>query len=389
MHPSRRALLAASGAALLTSPLPAFAGPPDIEAWTKEIDAAALAAIEAGACPGVAVGMSRHGEPLLTKGYGLADLDAKTPVAADSVFRIGSLTKQFTAALIVKLAAEGRLGLDDPAARYLPVFANAKPFTLRQLLHHTAGLHSDESDASPTRGGASPKTQIELAQAVAGQPMLFDFEPGTAWLYSNANYIVLGAVVEAVTGKPLARAAEAMIFKPLGLGRTAFDTSAAIVPGRVTGYTPVEGKPGAYTPAAFIEISDAGGAGAMRSTVGDLGRWHHTLFTNRLFDARHVEMMLTPGRLNDGRLSGANRYSPDDASYGDTQYGMGLLILPPANGFRSVIHYGFINGFSACLESWPESGVTTAILCNGDVGPALPFRAIRKAVKDGLISRQA
>lgn len=375
---SRRNCLAGGAAAALFGPTFAAAAiPGGVDA--SAIDAAAKAAIGAGACPGVAVGIWRKGTPLLEKGYGLANLEMGAAVAPDSVFRVGSLTKQFTAALILKLAGEHRLGLDEPASRFLPVFKAAAPFTLRQLLNQTAGLHSDETEGSPPSGSRRPKSQIELAAEIALQRQLFDFAPGTAWLYSNANYVVLGAVAEAVTGSTLAEAAAEKIFRPLGLADTRFDTSDAAVPRRALGYTPVEGKSGEFEPAGFIQISDAGGAGAMRSTVTDLCRWHHALFSARLLDRPQLETMIAPGRLVDGRLSGANRFSPEDSHYGAVQYAMGFLVDPTA-ARRSVLHYGAIDGFAACLETFIDEGLTTAILCNGDIGPDTPFRSMRRVV---------
>lgn len=355
------------------------------------IEEAARASIKAGACPGVAIHISQRGRTLLSKNLGLANIETSSPVTDDSVFRIGSLSKQFTAALVVKLVSHGKLALDDPASKYLPFFVTKKAFTIRELLNHTAGLHSEEQDVSCAAGPAGPRPQVELAKEICAQAVLFDFEPGTAWLYSNANYHVLGAVVEQVTALSLAAAASTLIFKPLGLTRTAFDTSAAVVSGRVDGYTPVDSKAGSFTHALFLEISDAGGAGAVRSTASDLCMWHHALFSNRLFDKRWVELMTTPGHLRDGRLSGSNRFSPGDASYGDVQYGMGLLVSPPKDKHRgilsvpSVLHYGGINGFAACLETFTGAGLTTAILCNGDMGPSVPFRALRRIVLERLL----
>lgn len=355
----------------------------------SELDAAAAAALASGACPGTALQIMRDGRSLYARQYGWTNLETRTPVAAGSIFRIGSLTKQFTAGMIVKLAAEGRLDLDDPAAKYLSFFAGKKEFTLRELLNHTAGLHEAEDSACPG-GSATAKSQVELARDISAQKKLFDFDPGTAWLYSNANYIVLGAVVEKVSGLPLADAATSLIFKPLGLGASAFDTAQAVVPGRVSGYSRIDGRPGSYHHADFIDIAEVGGAGAMRSTTDDLCRWHHALFTQRLFDTRFVAMMTTPGRLRDGRASSSHRYSAaDNANYGDTQYGMGLLLPPPSAGHRSVIHYGFINGFAAFLETFIDVGLTTAILCNGDVGPDLPFRSLRGIVAKKLLPDSA
>jgi CubicO group peptidase (beta-lactamase class C family) len=382
---SRRGFLggsAALAAAFAVRPMLALGSTTPPFRLASDFDQASENAIRAGACPGIALQISQHGQPLYVRSYGVANLETRTPVDSSSIFRIGSLTKQFTAAMIVKLAAQGRLSLDDPTAKYLPFFAKAPAFTLRELLNHTAGLHDDDSAPNPP----STSTQVDLAEAISRQEKLFDFPPGTAWFYSNPNYIVLGAVVEQVIGRPLADAAAEMIFRPLELDATAFDTAAAVIPDRADGYTPMAGKSGAFAHAHFIDIAQAGGAGAMRSNTHDLCRWHHALFNNRLFDARHVHMMLAPGRLRDGRLSGSHRFSPDDdRSYGDVQYGMGLLLPPPDHGHRSVAHYGFIDGFAACLETWLDAGLTIAMLCNADMGPAMPFHDLRRLVREKLL----
>lgn len=378
----RRRFLAHSGALAVGLALrPARANPGNLSgALATAIDAAAAESLKAGASPGLAIRVASRGTTIFAKDYGLANLETGTAVTPDSVFRIGSLTKQFTAALILKLASDGKLLLDDAAAKFLPFFADKKLFTLRELLNHTAGLHSDESDASASPKTAEPKSQIALAREVSAQAMLFDFDPGTAWHYSNANYWVLGAVVEKVAGMKLAEAASALLFKPLGLRRTAFDTTDAVVPGRVDGYSPRPGQAGMFSHAPYLEIAETGGAGAMRSTTEELCRWHHALLSGQLFAPRWVETMLAPGRLRDGRVSGSKRFSAEDAHYGETQYAMGLLVTPPASGHRSVLHYGAIYGFASFLETHTDLGLTTVVLCNGDIGPAMPFRAVRRAV---------
>ncbi|MDV2449413.1 serine hydrolase domain-containing protein [Xanthomonas hortorum] len=349
------------------------------------LDAAAQQAIDAGACPGIALRIAINGATLLSANYGKANLETSSAVDEDSVFRIGSLSKQFTAALTLKLASQAQLALDAPVSRYLDFFAAAKPFTLRELLNHTAGLHDDIQDVSCPAGTEGAKSQIALAHQISAQGRLLDFDPGTAWHYSNANYIVVGAVIEQVTGLALADAAREHLFKPLGLQHTAFDTTTVLVPGRVDGYSPIDGLAGTYSRAAFIEISDTGGAGAMRSTTSDLCRWHHALFAQQLFGNDFLGQMIEPGRLRDGRLSGTQRFSREEDSYGDVQYGMGLL-LPAATGTqRSVLHYGYINGFSACLETYIDVGMSCAILCNGDIGPNLPLRALRRIVATRLL----
>jgi CubicO group peptidase (beta-lactamase class C family) len=270
------------------------------------------------------------------------------------------------------------VSLDDPAAKYLPFLRPLKPFSIRELLHQTAGLHSDETGAGPA--GTTRRTQIDLAREIAAQPTPFDFDPGAAWLYSNANYIMLGAIVEALTGVSLAAALEALVIRPVGLSHTAFDDPAEVVPGRASGYSAVDGKPARFANADWLDLTQAGGAGAMRSSAEDLCRWHHALLGGRVLGREALAAMLAPGRLRDGRLSGANRFSPEDDHYGEVQYASGLLVSPASGRDPTILHFGAINGFAAVLETHLERRVTIAVLCNADMSPELPFRAIRRAV---------
>jgi CubicO group peptidase (beta-lactamase class C family) len=349
--------------------------------FDSPVEAAAMNALKDGACPGVQVSVWQDGKSVLSRSFGRANIETATPVSANSIFRIGSLTKQFTAAAIIKLAADGRLRIEDPVARFLPAMARLPEMSLLELMNHTAGLHDDGQEESRSRGTAS---QEQLAVAIASQAKPLDFAPGTAWLYSNANYIVLGAVIEKVTGVPLAEALAALIFRPLGLRKSAVDKNADVVPNRASGYTPVDGGKGKFVNADYIDISDAGGAGAMRSAASDLCMWHTALLSGKLFAQPFVKLMTTPGRLRDGRVSGANRFSPEDANYGGVQYACGLLVQSSGPNGRVISHNGFINGFSAVLESYVDRRLTFAVLCNADVGPRLPFRAIRRALNEQL-----
>lgn len=384
MRWSRRAVLTAAGAAVATTAT--RAGP--ASAMTVDpIEQAAVAALEAGAAPGCDVGVARAGQPAYARGFGYANLELRSPLTSDSVLRIGSLTKQFTAAAAIKLASQGRLDLGAPVATWLPAFNGRPDFSVLEALHQTAGLHSDEGEGEEAvSAAAAPVSQTELAARIAGQTKVFDFEPGAAWLYSNANYIVVGAVIEQVCGKPLSEAMSDLIFAPLGLTSSAFDEASAVVAGRASGYSAGEAGDGSWLNAAWLDPSQAGGAGAMRSTVGDLCRWHDQLLTGALFDAAHVALMLAPGRLRDGRLSSANRFSPDDAGYGDTEYACGLLVSGPSEPRRNILHYGAINGFCSVLQTWVDDRVTFAALLNADIGPAAPFRALRRAVIEAWLA---
>lgn len=383
MQISRRALVvsgALGAAASMLAPSPAHARRLSIRA--RRINQAALAAIEAGACPGLQVAIAQAGDIVFSRGYGIANLEARAPVSERSVFRIASLTKQFTAGAVIKLAAMGALELETPVQRYLPFMRELPEATLLELMHHTAGLHDNEA-VLPLHAGAA-ETQIALAEEIARQDQVFDFAPGTAWRYSNANYIVLGAVIEAVSGKSLGAAMAELIFAPLGLGATAVDQAADIVANRASGYSATGDARAPFQNAPLLEVSDAGGAGAMRSTASDLCRWHEALLSGRLVGQSYIDLMVAPGRLRDGRLSGANRFLPEDAQYGETQYACGLLVSPQSDPHPSLFHYGYINGFACMLQTFTGAGVTLAVLCNGDVGPATPFRAIRRIVTDVL-----
>ena len=168
---------------------------------TQKFARIARIALAGKAAPGITIALAERGVIIYSAASGSANLETNTPVSVDSVFRIGSLSKQFTAAAALKLAEQGRLDLDAPVERILPAFRDKAMFSLREAMHHSAGLHSDErGDGLPTNG--SPITQVRLADAIASQNKLFDFDPGTAWLYSNANYIVLGAAIEMATRQP-------------------------------------------------------------------------------------------------------------------------------------------------------------------------------------------
>jgi CubicO group peptidase (beta-lactamase class C family) len=337
-------------------------------------------ALNAHACPGVSVALARAGTVIGAQGFGVANLETQTAVSPRSIFHIGSLTKQFTAAAIIKLAALGKLDVRAEAASYLPAFKPLKPFTLLELMNHTAGLYSDEGGDPGSICALPAKTQIQLAEDIARQSKPFDFEPGTAWLYSNANYVALGAIIESIMGVPLDRAMAELIFKPLALTSLAIDQPADVVAGRASGYSLLQNQASPFENAAYLDVSQAGGAGAMRGNATDLCLWHDALLSYRLFDRAHVNLMLTPGRLRNGRLSGTNRFSAEDAHYGDVEYACGLLISGPSEENANILHYGVINGFAAVLQTYTKKRVTFSVLCNADIGPALPFREVRKAV---------
>jgi CubicO group peptidase (beta-lactamase class C family) len=248
---------------------------------------------------------------------------------------------------------------------------------LLELIHHTAGIHEMHEDGI----SQSPTTQLELAKNIADQKTLFDFRPGTAWLYSNANYILLGAVVESVTKQSLAKAARQLVFEPLGLTHTEFDSHSEVVTHRASGYTGTESSQIPFTNAEFIPIEQTGGAGAIRTNADDLCRWHHSVLYGTFLSAEARRALIEPAKLKDGRSITKGRFDPNDNNMGETSYGYGLMLDRSTKNHGVIaMHNGFVSGFSSYLATHVPSRLTVACMCNADPSQNLPFRLLRKAV---------
>jgi len=294
--------------------------------------------------PGAAVLVLERGKTVLRKGYGMAELELGVPIAPDMVFRVGSVTKEFTAACILKLVEEGRLSLDDPVSKLLPDFpTGGRRVTVEQLLTHTSGLRSYTDMPSWAGHRREDWTLSELEAFFRGEP--FDFEPGTRWHYDNSGYVLLGAILEKVAGKPYADVVAETIFRPLGMKDTRYGSDAPIVPGRVAGY--VKG-PGGVLNAPFLSMTQPYAAGALVSTVDDLARWHAGLDAGRVVSPGILRRLWTPKVLPDGT---------------DTRYGFGW-ILWNYRGRRVVEHGGGINGFQTANLRLPDDGIYVAVLSN-------------------------
>lgn len=378
MDQLRRSLLKAAGAAAVVVPYASIAGAAGSSLGTEtELGDIAAQAVGMGASPGIQVAVWREGQPVASVARGFSNLETKTEVTPSSIFRAGSLTKQITAALAAKLEEQGRLSLNDSVAEHLSFFGRGAAPSILELIHHTAGLREEGTSFISLEA----VSQIELAQRIARQSQVYDFNPGAAWLYSNANYIVLGAVIEAATGTALSEVADRLIFTPLGLSNTSFDTSSAVVPNRASGYSASASHPGTFLNADFIPIEQTGGAGAVRSTADDLCRWHQALISSRLLSEKSLGHFFAPSRMRDGRPIVEGRFNPADSAMGETSYGYGVYLDHSAkSGGLIAQHNGFVSGFSAYLASHVSSQLTVACLCNGDPGPNLPFRALRRAV---------
>lgn len=294
--------------------------------------------------PGAAVAVRQHGELTHVAGYGLANVEWGIPIDADTVFRIGSVTKQFTAAAVMRLAEAGKLAIDDPIERHLPDYpVGARRITVRQLLNHTSGIKSYTS---------LPNFASELMLKEQPLPGLLDvfkhlphdFEPGEKFLYNNSGYVLLGAIIEAASDRDYETFLRETFFEPLGLASTRYLHEAPITPKRADGYerTP---KLANATP---LSMSWPHAAGALGSTVNDLLRWDEALRGGEAVSAASYQAMTTPGVLNDGA---------------PMTYGFGLR-TGTYRDRMNVGHNGGINGFQTSLTYWPEDDLTVVVLAN-------------------------
>lgn len=375
----RKTAVAVAVAALATA-VPVYSAPrplgPSVEA---KIDAAAKEDVAAGRVAGAAVAVLRDGRLVFVRGYGRANLELAAPVSAKTVFRIGSLTKQFTAAGVLLLAEQGKLRIDDKLSLYLPDFPRANDVTLRDLLDHTSGIHNFTEGPVIDRISTSGVTVKELVADIAGQSPLYDFEPGTGWWYSNSNYALLGAVIEKVSGESWGAFMKSEIFDKLGMADTAADDASDVVPGRASGYTLIGGAAGKFRNAEFTAMSVPYAAGALRSTAADMARWNAALFGGKLLKPSSLTEMLAPGRLRNGAETetgiawpGGKAFAPPPG-YVPGPYAFGLD-HHSEDGRRIVGHDGSIAGFDALMETYVDEGLTIIVLTNTN-GAAHPLEA--------------
>ncbi len=301
---------------------------------------------------GATVLVMKEGKVLFAQGYGLANRELKVPNRPEYVFRIGSVTKQFTAAAVMTLVEGGKVQLDAPIGTYLPDLPEAwRPVTVRQLLQHTSGIPSYTD--LPEYGARMREDLPGLALLKAhvwSKPM--DFAPGTQWRYNNTGYYLLGLLVEKVAGQPYAAYLQTRFFGPLGLTRTRYGTESEFIPGMVAGYGP-GGKP-----AAYLSMTQPYAAGSLVSTAEDLARWTLALHAGQVVKPESLKLMTTPARTTDGK---------------EHPYGFGLSFRT-SQGRRLVGHGGGINGFVCQVEADPAAQTVAVVLCNTvDPGAAPEF----------------
>ena len=332
---------------LLLLPAAALEGqhPPQPADFGRSIDAIVEEALVDGPIAGASVAVVRGNEVILLKGYGFADLENQVPANAETVYRIGSITKQFTAAAIMKLREEGRIAMNDRVATYFPDLPMGSwPVTVHQILNMTSGIRNYTAIQEEwPRQQRLDLTHDELIGLFVDRP--FDFDAGDRFSYSNSGYYMAGVIIEQLSGLTYGEYLEKYIYAPAGMTDSRYCDDAPIVPRRARGYATSEGE---LQNAAFISMANPGAAGALCSTVLDLVRWNRALVDHRVVGAESYRLMTTPGTLNNGEK---------------TVYGYGLR-MDLVDGHRKVSHGGGINGFSAQLAYFPDRDLTVAVLTN-------------------------
>jgi D-alanyl-D-alanine carboxypeptidase len=304
------------------------------------IDAIAADAI-AGGSPGLAITVQLRGGLLLHRAYGLENRITNVPLSDRTIQQIGSVTKQMTAAAIMRLVEEGRVELSDPLSRYVPEVQSAGLITIEQLLNHTSGL---PNYTSMVVDAFRPVSTTQVVAMINSAPMLAS--PGTVFLYNNSGYYILGMVIERITGQSYADYLHHEFFVPLGMSSTAYCGEPPAFP-LPEGHVQFVGA--APVPVESIDMSIAFAAGAVCSTTPDLHRWAVSLATGTVVSPESFAAMTAPTRLSDGTLV--------------PFYGYGLA-MDTLLGHRRIGHGGSILGFKSHLSYFPDAGLTVAVLSN-------------------------
>jgi D-alanyl-D-alanine carboxypeptidase len=288
--------------------------------------------------PALSVAVLKDGKILKMQGYGLANIETHSPAKSQTVYKLGSLSKQFIAAAVMLLQQDGKINLDDHVGRYLDSLPSAwQSITIRNLLTHTSGLVRDAPDFDPLK----VRPLSDDIKAIYSLPL--DFTPGTQWDYSNMNYYVLAAVIEKVTGANWAEWISKHIFKPCGMDQTRTVSMTALILNRANGYK----RTGEGWENADIWLA-LRPSGAFVSSITDLAIWDRILSSNSLLSAASKKQMWTAMTLNDGK---------------NTHYGFGWFVDSINNHLR-IHHDGGVPGFRSDFERFPDDKLTVIVLTN-------------------------
>ena len=357
MHTPTRLALAMLGVVMAGAPTlsaqdakpaaatPSATTPPNRDALVAQLDSIARNYLEEAPATGMSVAVVSHGDTLLLKGYG--DRDRERHLAADvaTVYRVGSITKQFTAAEVMRLVEKKKVRLDDPITKYLPQYPQWSAVTIRELLNHTSGIHSYTENAEWRKHWSEDLTPDSLVGFIAKDTL--DFKPGTKWHYDNSGYMLLGMLLEKVNKQPYAAQLERDFFKPLGMRTAAYCPSKPTDARYAIGYSREEGT---FKEATYLSMTHPYAAGALCMSVSDFLRWQSALMRGKIVSPTSLALMTGPESLSSGAKTG---------------YGMGLAPGKVGNHV-TVQHGGSINGFSTQQYWFPAESLSVVVFVSSE-----------------------
>ena len=316
------------------------------DAYRPRADSLVLTYLAESHAPGASFAVIRGTDTLAYGAYGLANVEAARAPTSATIYEIGSNTKQFTSAAIMKLVEQGRVKLDDDLSKYVPEFPlHGRHVSIRQLLTHTSGIHDYTSSPEWPKTWGQVLSPDAIIKFVAADT--FDFAPGTAYRYDNTGYVLLGMVIEKASGQKYAKYIDAQFFKPLGLRETSYCPSRTSDPAFALGYTK---GPNGIERAQFLDLSHPFAAGALCSSVGDFAKWQRALASGRAVSPASYALMSTADTLNNGRR---------------INYGFGLVPGTFA-GHATVSHTGGIPGFATAAAYVADDSLSIVVFTNYD-----------------------
>nr|WP_321233605.1 serine hydrolase [uncultured Psychroserpens sp.] len=296
--------------------------------------------------PSVSILVAKDGKAIYNKAFGIANFELDVKAAPKHVYEIGSITKQFTAVAILMLEEQGKLSLDDEITKFISDYpTQGKTITVHHLLNHTSGIQSYTGMASFMKLARQDMTPLELIDKFKNEPM--EFDPGTQFKYNNSGYILLGQIIEVVTGKSYADFIQTQIFDKVGMSNSYYGSMVDLIPNRASGYSETETG---YRNADYLSLTLPYAAGSIMSTTGDLLKWQNAISANQLIKKSSLDKAVNGSKLNNGE---------------DINYGYGW-IKGDVNGSRTIEHSGGIFGYTTNGVFLPEDNVYVIGLTNCD-----------------------
>ncbi len=340
------------------------------EAGFKKLDTYFNSQLQKKKTPSISVAVIQRGKVIYGKGFGMANLEDEVLASANSVYRIGSITKQFTATMIMQLVKEGKLKLEDPFESILSDMPAAwSKVTVKQLLNHTSGVKSyTEIPGLFANDAMKPTTPAGIIKTVESAQL--DFEPGTKWHYSNSGYELLGMIIEKLDTRPYEESLKARILTPLGMDHTYFTGENRLVPHRAQGYS---NSNVGFLHSQYLNMDWPYAAGSIESTVLDLAKWDEALYSDKILSQDQLKEMWSPTKLADGSIQ---------------PYGFGWQVSK-MNDQNIVEHSGGIHGFTSFIRRCPSLGISVVVLTNSDSGgdPATMAKDAMGIVEPALVQR--